>query len=115
METIAEGKIPDCIKAILSKTGFDSKLAIVTLTDEKLNEIESFINSKSIDIGSELSCCSAEQYQEQTEFMLLPGHRAAILEIVDRFNSKQMAKRSKKLAKTRVPLFETPTGSVDDN
>lgn len=114
METVAGEKIPACLKMILTLTGFESKLSIATINDKKLDEIEFFVNSKSIDIASQLSCCSAEQYQSQTKFMLLPGHRAAILEIVDCLQRKQKRKRLKKSMTAQMPIVETVTeGNVD--
>lgn len=71
-------KFPLCLKKILSTSGYDSLPSIQELCENKLNEIEKYISDFGSSVINELNCCHSQEYKNQTQFRLLPGHRTLL-------------------------------------
>lgn len=76
--------IPSCIKTILSVIGYNSAYSIITITDEKLDELEKYIEENEREVID-----SIDIYKSKKPFVFLPGHRALIFGI-----KEELLKRS---------------------
>lgn len=103
IENIIGEEIPSCIKIILHTSGFDSLTSIEKLCEKKIVEIEGFIDSCKQNVVSKLSCCHSEQYKEQKQFKILPGHRA-IMETLPAY-AKKIREDGIKSNKTDINSF----------
>lgn len=71
IERILGEDIPECIKKILSCSGYDTMLSLKNIN---LERIEKHINEHCRDLIQGLDCCHHEFYQKQEVFRFLPGH-----------------------------------------
>lgn len=76
-----EQPLPPCLKAILYSCGYDNISNIGLLDENKVIEIEEYISEFGRSTINDLNCCYSQQYQNQSNFKFLPGHRAAILSL----------------------------------
>lgn len=92
-------KVPDCVKKLLTISGYSSKWSFKSVTEEKLCEAESFIQNMHRKIVDEY-----EEYKDITPFKFLPGHRALIFGIKAEINEFQENKRPKNYVKPPAKL-----------
>lgn len=87
IESKLNSVIPQCIKIILQKSGYDSEMSLTALNENNLSEIELHIQKNHREIFTNLDCCHSQTYRNQREFKLLPGHKGFILKIPEKLNS----------------------------
>lgn len=68
--------IPQCMKQILSAVGYNSAYSLLTITDQKLDELEAYIEQNLREVVD-----SIDVYKLKKPFQFLPGHRALIFGI----------------------------------
>lgn len=78
LEEFSREEIPAFIKKLLTATGFDTKLALEHLNEDKVTEIENYVNSHR-EIFDQL--LNRTIYERLTSFELLPGHRSIIINL----------------------------------
>lgn len=84
IDKIIGEKFPDCLKILLSSTGYDNGISLKYIDDEKLNELENFISNHRRNVLNTITCC----YTAETNFTFLPGQRSLILALADLLKSK---------------------------
>lgn len=70
---------PKCLIELLQISGFDSTLSFVNMNQEKLKQIEDYIEKKRLDKYD-----LPAPYDTEEKFELLPGHKAFIIEFAER-------------------------------
>lgn len=82
-EKIVGNELPKCIKVFLSTCGYDSMLSLKHLTNERIDEMEQFIERKRPEIMAKLpdDDDAVIVYKKQNLFEFLPGHRSIISNI----------------------------------
>lgn len=89
IETLIENSvIPNCIKTILFNSGYDTSLAIASINEGCVVEIENYINANGnfIEIVKDLQCCHSELYKDgvrRKTFRFLPGLKNLIIKIAE--------------------------------
>lgn len=68
-----------CLRHLLKECGFDTKQSAELITENHLNECESYINLSRESILGGLNCMHENIYKSQASFKFLPGHRVTIL------------------------------------
>lgn len=94
-------KVPECIKTLLTKCGYNSTWSFKSVTEEKLSEAEHFIESQYRKHADEF-----EEYKDIKPFKFLPGHKALIFGIKSEIDDFQENKRPKKNTKSKFILDE---------
>lgn len=112
MDRILGDELPECIKIILSTAGYDRKISIKYLTEEKLNSLEDFISRNRMNIVSALTCCSSDLYKSEETFKFLPGHRTAIMGLVSALNDVVTSEYCD-LMDDSVPKVDDDNSSID--
>lgn len=90
--------IPECIKKILSETGFDDDLALENLKETDIKDIEHYVNEHLPTLVNSLTCCKSEIYKAQNKFEFLPGHRRLIIHLAEGMRLKYAKIRDKNSA-----------------
>lgn len=72
---LGNNQLPTFIVEIFKVTGYDTAIAIQTLNENKIEEIESFIELNAVDYS--FLCGTA--YENISKFKLLPGHVSLML------------------------------------
>lgn len=89
-EEFLNEEIPECIKQILSASGYDNEISIQYLKEVDLGLIEEYLNRPMMrSVIDSLTCCSSEIYKSQEKFQILPGHRAYILNLSHQMHLKR--------------------------
>lgn len=78
------------MKKILSAVGYNSAYSLLTVTDEKLNALEEYIDKNERDVVD-----SIDVYKSKKPFAFLPGHRALIFGIKEELLKRSEHKKSK--------------------
>lgn len=73
-------KIPLCIRTILSGCGYDNAISIKLLDEDKIIEVEAFIEKSCGEMLKNLSCCVSDVYQNIHPFRFVPAHKNIILD-----------------------------------
>lgn len=89
IEKYLNQNIPQCIKEILSASGFNSEITIEDLKEQDLKMIEAFVNKNLRSTVQSLTCCQSQIYQSQKEFEFVPGHRKFILHLATQLRLKR--------------------------
>lgn len=79
VDKIIDEKFPDCLKVLLSSTGYDNGISLKYIDEEKVKNLEKFIANHRINVLNTLTCC----YKEGTNFKFLPGHQCLILALAE--------------------------------
>lgn len=86
-------EIPLCVKVILEHAAYNNCGALLELNEEKVLEIENYINETDRSVIESLSCCHSDTYKRQNRFTFLPGHKCLILTIPKDINSMNESKK----------------------
>ena len=87
IENIIGETIPDCIKNILTKTGYDTLSSLKQISVEKIeNHVNENWNSIIQKFDCCLECCHHDYYQNQKPFRFLPGHHDLLLTLSQNIN-----------------------------
>lgn len=105
LEKTNKEKFPECLKFLLTATGFDSLLSLSQIDNETIRELEGYLNRNRKHFDS-LQCCFAEEYRGQATFEFLPGHKSILLGIPQRIVEMNTAQNNKT---KRKPAEQTPT------
>lgn len=73
VENIIGEPVPDCLKIILTSSGYNTRLSLCEISMKNISRIEKAINDSS-GIVQSIKCCYADVYNNQDVFELLPGH-----------------------------------------
>lgn len=73
VENIIGETVPECLKIILTCSGYNTRLSLSEISVENVYRIEKAINDSSGVIQT-MSCCYADVYKNRDVFELLPGH-----------------------------------------
>lgn len=79
-------KYPECVEHLMVRAGYDSILSLSQINENKVAEIENFLNTNR-QIISELKCCHTAWYQNMENFIFLPGHKSIILSLPDQIKA----------------------------
>lgn len=93
IENQNDDKIPDSVVYILYNTGFDTKAALKSISEECIKTIEEHFNDNFDELISDLA-----DYRRNRPFKILPGHRALILtlpEMMIKTETKTMKNNTK--------------------
>lgn len=88
MESFFGKKFPNCIKAILTKSGYDNIYAVEAINEENILKIEQFLSENKHLLKNTVYDKNSDK---SAPFKFLPGHRAIILELpnkIEEFNKK---------------------------
>lgn len=99
-EKFVNGKIPACIKKILSETGFDTDICLESINSESIKEIENHVNKRK-DILKETVY---ENASSSACFEFLPGHKILLLSLPERIKQFKQEKERKKGTTVKSPL-----------
>lgn len=69
----------ECVKFILTESGYENRLSLKRLNDPELIKLEEYVGQNHW-ITEKLRCDHAKVYQTSTKFAFLPGHRALLLD-----------------------------------
>lgn len=92
LENFCGQKVPECLKFILWKSGYDSVISIKRISEEKITKIEQHIQKKRKVILSQLDDAddtTVIEYKKQEVFEFLPGHRDILLDLPKTINNMQ--------------------------
>ena len=66
----------DCIKILLQNSGYDCELSFENMNDDRLCELENYVQKNLRNIVTELKCSHSEIYSNisKKDFHFLPGH-----------------------------------------
>lgn len=81
IENVINEKFPECVKKILSLSGYNTLSSFRKINSESITQIERTINTYFREQICELTCCHSAYYINQKEFEFLPGHRDLILSL----------------------------------
>lgn len=78
--------MPDCLKQLLTVTGYNSIIALRSLNEENIKELEDYIlcNCKELVNDLKEDCSGFQVYQQQMKeqrFEFLPGHKVLLMEM----------------------------------
>lgn len=99
LENFVGHKLPIFLGLLLSRSGYDCILSVKQLTNEKIDELEKYIEKnknkmlcKIITDLEESNYCddSLSAYKEQELFEFLPGHRTILLSLRDNIERMQL-------------------------
>lgn len=76
LQCYLQNQIPEDIIIILRQTGYDTALALETLTFEEIGNLEKYIAEERKDI---INLLKNTAYSNLNPFALLPGHKAVLL------------------------------------
>lgn len=99
LEKVYGGKFPQCVKKILTFSGFDTFPSLRQIDENVLHDIELFIDNNP-SIKNSIDCCGKELYQSMENFKFLPGHKTIILNLpkyvadFEQHNSKDKKSKS---------------------
>lgn len=83
-------EVPVCLKMLLWKCGYDSMFSVKQICDERIQELEKFIQEKRTEIFPLLNEDNdISLYKKQKTFEFLPGHRNILLHLSQNINSMQ--------------------------
>lgn len=71
VEKLLGENIPECLKKMLSFSGYDTILSLKNISVQK---VEKHVNEHGHDLIQMLNCCHHDFYKNQTIFKFLPGH-----------------------------------------
>lgn len=63
----------------MEHAAYNNVASLSEIDEQKLAEIEKYINDMDRDVIQTLTCCHSKTYQEQKSFKFLPGHKSMIL------------------------------------
>lgn len=86
---------PKCIKQLLIETGYDTVSTLTKIDEEKIKQIECFVNSNKV-LLSKLECCYNEECQQFENFEFLPGHKTILMNIKNEISELNLLKKPKK-------------------
>lgn len=87
--------VPKCLKNLLSAAGYDTFQSLTKFDEEKILEVEIFLNLNKSFVGK-LSCCYSEYYKGLDTFKFLPGHKTLLKSIptmIEEINKRPAAIR----------------------
>lgn len=93
IENLFNEKIPACVVNVLRESGFDTEAAIKELDDNRIEEIENFINEDTNTFNKIQEICPS--YTNQERFRLLPGHKIIIKAIREKLDSLHSVNENK--------------------
>lgn len=109
IERFGGEKFPDCVKILLTKTGYDRMNSLSKIDAERILEIEAHLDTNR-EWVNELKCCNSDSYKQLAVFKFLPGHKILILGIpeqIERMKEAQEkhgdADNAKKIVTTKSP------------
>lgn len=102
----ALNSVPKCLKILLSAAGYDTSLSLSQIDEEKIVDIENFLNTNKRYVGK-LKCCYSKHYKDLEIFKFLPGHKAILKTIPSQI--EELSKRTvavKATTKKRQKKYE---------
>lgn len=88
-EEFLNEEIPECLKKILSVSGYENEISISNMKESDFKQIEEFVNKHHRPMIDCLTCCKSAIYQAQEKFELLPGHKSLLLHLSQQMNLKR--------------------------
>lgn len=113
IETEVNESIPELIKIVLSKCGFESRLSICNVNVDDIKTLEDFVNEKIKDklrpLLKNLSRYDITKISREEPFRFLPGHQRTIIEMgkVLAASRDALTSQQKKIFIARVPMADT--------
>lgn len=93
LEKFHGNEIPDCVKAVLRFSAYDTACSLAELNEKQISGIEEFINQSDRLVLHNLDCCNAETYKNQERFRFLPGHSSILLGIPTQLKKMHESKK----------------------
>lgn len=107
LQCYLQNQIPEDIIIILRQTGYDTTLALETLTFEEIGNLEEYITEERKDI---INLLNNTAYLNLNPFALLPGHKAVLLGLkkkLEQFQNFQSESEQGKHRSQRLVDFES--------
>lgn len=98
VEKILELEIPDALKIILTKCGYDSFLSLKHIKETDLQQMEMYINSQ-CNVDELLNEIDSDKYFGQKVFEIIPGHKRFLLNLTKLLTDENVDQRFKKVEK----------------
>lgn len=119
METEINDSIPEIIKIVLSKCGFDSRLSICNINVDDIKILEDFAHKKMKEklkpLLKNLSGYDITKISREEPFRFVPGHQRTIFEMGKVLASSREALTFEKVKHitTRVPMSDTARTNLE--
>lgn len=105
IEKEIEGKIPNMIKIVLSKSGYEHRFSLQNLTISDINDIEEHAKNQLKDkLKRWLKSDSNYEHLNSSEFTFLPGHRKLICIISQKLSVANEVKSASTNSESAPPL-----------